>query len=98
MNTKKCCWEKRSFSRLPYNNLATVYHAKKDYDKAIDLFCRAVVIMILNDLSNHPDTKSTLNSLLMCYLEYGGKKSKFKEWFDERITTYPQWCNELNDG
>ncbi|MDR3121972.1 MAG: tetratricopeptide repeat protein, partial [Clostridiales bacterium] len=75
-----------------YNNIALAYHAQGDYDKARDLFCRAVIVMNIRKLGEHPHTRSAFTSMRDAYLKAGGKEENFDGWFKERTANYPVWC------
>jgi len=76
-----------------YNNIAGVYHAKGEYDKARDLLLHTVIVFMRCNLINHPHCKSSLENLYICYDQAGGKEDDFEAWFQERLETYPTWCD-----
>lgn len=75
-----------------YNNIATVYLNQKDYDSALDLFCRAVIVMSLCRLDKHPDMEKYTDAMCDCYELSSHKDFDFTSWFVERAETYPSWC------
>jgi len=68
-----------------------VYRAQGDYNKALDLFCRAAIVYMKRNLAYHPDTKKIFESMRDCYIGAGNKAEDFDAWFEERKATYPAW-------
>ena len=71
-----------------YNNIATVYKAKGDYDKALEYYLKALRIWLNRDV-NHPNAKIIFGNLIDCYQKANMEKD-FEEWLQEQFNTPPE--------
>jgi hypothetical protein len=75
-----------------YNNIAGVYFDEGKFSEARDLFCRAFIVFIICELAKHPSAKSFLDATHLSYGKAGGSEKEFDVWLQERMATYPAWC------
>jgi tetratricopeptide (TPR) repeat protein len=75
-----------------YNNIAVVYFDEGKFSEARDLFCRAFIVFIICELAEHPNAKSLMDATHLSYGKAGGSEKDFDVWLQERMATYPAWC------
>jgi hypothetical protein len=76
-----------------YHNIGANYYHKGNYDKALDLFCRSLIVMSFCGLADHPDVDDFGKSLGACFEKSSKSDMDFTTWFRERVESYPSWCD-----
>jgi pentatricopeptide repeat protein len=69
---------------MAYNNIAVIYANQGEYEKALELFQKALVILVKILDKNHPNTETVISYMKKVFIASRGKEKDFSRFLKKQ--------------